>query len=248
MRIYLNCLTCLRETGQPNLKMEARPVADSGLYRMKCDRGHETVTCLQQMKFEVLVDLAAYAIIDGYYREAVSSFAVALERFHEFYIRVQCDRQRVDSAGIEAAWKHVSVQSERQLGAFVFAYLVANSTPPPMLHPNDVKFRNDAIHKGKIPSREEATRFGEKVLEIILQVLTPLRAQAEEFVQRAVRSYIHEVQTRALAENPNIAGMSAGTLICLARAQSERQPTLPEWIEGLEVQRRTFSSIVAATA
>jgi hypothetical protein len=119
-------------------------VEESGLYRMKCDRGHETVTCLQQMKFEVLMDLAAYAITDGYYREAVSSFAAALERFQEFYIRVQCDRQKIAAAGVEAAWKHVSAQSERQLGAFAFAYLGANGTPPPMLSPKDVKFRKDS--------------------------------------------------------------------------------------------------------
>jgi hypothetical protein len=241
-------MTCFKETGQPNLRMEARPVEESGLYRMKCDRGHETVTCLQQMKFEVLMDLAAYAITDGYYREAVSSFAAALERFQEFYIRVQCDRQKIAAAGVEAAWKHVSAQSERQLGAFAFAYLGANGTPPPMLSPNDVKFRNDAIHKGRIPSREEAIRFGERVLEIILPVLTPLRASAEEFVQRAVQSYVREVQTRARVQSPNVTGQSAATLICLARAQSERQPTLREWIEGLEAQRRTFSSVVAATA
>jgi hypothetical protein len=51
MRIYLSCMRCLIESGKPSPEMFAAELEESGLYRMKCGRGHETVTCLQLMKF-----------------------------------------------------------------------------------------------------------------------------------------------------------------------------------------------------
>jgi hypothetical protein len=44
-------MRCLIESGKPSPEMFAAELEESGLYRMKCGRGHETVTCLQQMKF-----------------------------------------------------------------------------------------------------------------------------------------------------------------------------------------------------
>lgn len=238
MRIYLSCMQCLRETGRPSPEIAAVPLEDSGLYRMSCARGHETVTCLQQMRFEVLIDLAANAIVDGYYREAVSSFASALERFHEFYVRLQCDRHGIEEGNLEPAWKHVASQSERQLGAFVFLYLLEHKTPPPMLKPIDVEFRNAVIHKGKIPTRERAIEFGEQVVKIILAILVPLRAGAEDVVQRAVALHVRRLFELARVENPNISSMCAGTLVSVSRAMSEGQPTLREWIATLEHRPR----------
>jgi hypothetical protein len=44
----------------------ALELEDSGLYQLTCPRGHVSVTMMQAHKFEVLFDLAAYAILDGY--------------------------------------------------------------------------------------------------------------------------------------------------------------------------------------
>ncbi len=60
---------------------------DDGRYEFTCENGHTTVTVLQEQKFEVLFDLGAHAILDGYYREAVASFTSSLERFYEFFIK-----------------------------------------------------------------------------------------------------------------------------------------------------------------
>lgn len=238
MRIYLPCMKCFRETGRPSPDFAALPLEDSGLYRMTCAQGHETVTCLQQMKFEVLVDLAAYAIIDGYYRDAVSSLAAALERFHEFYLRLQCDRHGIDEVSLEATWKHVASQSERQLGAFAFVYLLEQKAAPPMLRQADVEFRNAVIHKGRIPNRERAIEFGEQVVQIILNVLMPLRAHAEDVIQHAVALHVRRLHDLARAQNPDVAFMSAATLVDLARAASGPQPTLRGWIAELEQRPR----------
>ena len=43
---------------------------------------------MNNLKFELLFELGINALIDGYPREAVSSFASALERFYEFFCQV----------------------------------------------------------------------------------------------------------------------------------------------------------------
>ena len=168
----------------------------------------------------------------------MSSFAAALERFHEFYVRLQCDGYEVDEANLEAAWKHIASQSERQLGAFTLVYMLEHKKPPPVLRQSDVEFRNAVIHKGRVPTRERAIEFGERVVQIIMSILTPLRANAEDVVRHAASLHVRKLHDLARAQNPNVAFMSAATLVDLARASSEPQPTLREWITTLERRPR----------
>jgi len=99
---------------------------DNGLYSLRCPAGHESIICLQEQKFELLYELAVNAIVDGYYREAIASFTTALERFYEFYIQVICAKHKLNEEIFQEAWQKVAPQSERQLGAYIFAYVVEN--------------------------------------------------------------------------------------------------------------------------
>jgi hypothetical protein len=126
---------------------------DDGRYEFTCKRGHTTVTVVQQQKFEILFDLGAYAILDGYYREAVASFTSSLERFYEFFIKAYLLDGGIDKSVFDEAWKNVSQQSERQLGAFIFLYCQAFSEEPSLPRQKYIKFRNEVMHKGKIPNR-----------------------------------------------------------------------------------------------
>ena len=152
MKLVLPCFEC---SGQAILTLERPEYNDSGLHDVTCRRGHRIIALLQDQKFEVLFDLGARAILDGYYREAVSSFTASLERFHEFAVRCLLKRSKISSAKSEEAWKSVSNQSERQLGAFVFVWLTHFGEPPAILTNNDVTFRNAVVHKGRIPTRVE---------------------------------------------------------------------------------------------
>jgi hypothetical protein len=235
VRIYLTCMKCQTEGVSPT-EFIAAELENSGLYRMVCgQRNHETVTCLQAQKFEVLFDLATHAIVDGYYRDAVSSFTSSLERFFEFCIGVICDKQGVDMAALEAAWKHVSSQSERQIGAYIFSYLLSMKTPPKLLSQKNTEFRNDVIHKGRIPSREEAIQFGEAVAEVITRTLSDLRSNDETYIQAAVQRYVTELHKKVTV--PDVALIAIGTFIGLTRPLTDAQPTLREWIQMLRDQR-----------
>lgn len=68
----------------------------------------------------------------------------------------------------------VSSQSERQLGAFIFLFTQHFKTKPELLHDNLVKLRNEVIHKGKIPTKDEAIKYGQEILELITGYLKKL--------------------------------------------------------------------------
>jgi hypothetical protein len=144
------------------------------------------------MRFEVLFEIGAHAIHDNYFREAISSFASALERFLEFYIRVICRKNGIDPAVLDNAWKPVSKQSERQLGAYFFLYLTNEGSTAPYLLQNMIELRNAVVHKGKIASQEDAISFGNAVLSVINPVLQMLRDTYPEIVQAIVSDHLAE--------------------------------------------------------
>jgi hypothetical protein len=165
MRLFLPCIRCTQDTGSTPITWAE--LTDDGLYHLECPNGHKSITRLQEQKFEVLFDLGTCAILDGYYREAVSSHASALERFYEFFSTVICIKRGVPEKEFLKTWKQVSNQSERQFGAFLLLYLTERNEAPRILKPESVTFRNRVIHKGTLPTRSEACKFGEEVLELI---------------------------------------------------------------------------------
>lgn len=167
---------------------------DSGKYITKCHQGHTNTTLLQQQKFEILFDIGAHAIIDGYYREAVSSFTSSLERFYEFFIKVICLSNNISVENITSSWKDVSNQSERQLGAFIFLYLNNFGTKPKILNNDQVKFRNSVIHKGMIPSQSEAIQYGQNILDLIHPLLNRLKLQFPDALQQITLQHLNEIQ------------------------------------------------------
>src|SRR5690242_5124238 len=92
---------------------------ENGVYELTCEKGHLTIYGLQNFRFQLLFEMGLGAILDGYYREAVSAFASAVERFHETYIRIVAESNGTPAAAFDASWKHMRKQSERQLGAFI---------------------------------------------------------------------------------------------------------------------------------
>ena len=170
-------LSCLDPTRSPFIELN-----DSGRYELVCDYGHSTIASLQVEKFKILYEVGAHAILDGYYREAVTSFTASLERFYEFFIRAKMLEENHTTKSISTMWKLVSSQSERQLGAFIFLYSQSFGCPPELLTTSKITFRNEVVHKGKIPSRQEALDYGEAILDVI----NPLHTQAHEHFPKGV--------------------------------------------------------------
>ncbi|HEY9596348.1 MAG TPA: hypothetical protein V6D33_01600 [Cyanophyceae cyanobacterium] len=142
-------------------------VRDDGIYEFECPEGHRTVTVLRTPKHEVLFTIACNALVDGYLREAIASFAASLERFYEFAVRVICREKRIAQDKVEKCWKLVSKQSERQLGAFTMLWFVEMGDSPDLLPNKMVELRNQVIHQGKVPTYEDCIKFGQAVINVI---------------------------------------------------------------------------------
>ena len=186
MILRLICPKCVYEAAKKQLSSASVSVpspisriADDGKYEVKCALGHESIVFVDNVKFELLFELGVNSLVDGYPREAVSSFTAALERFYEFYWRVVMCHLAISFEEIDKTWKSISKQSERQLGAFVTAHFALMNTSPKLLNTNqEVKFRNQVIHDGYVPKIEEAISYGNTVMHLINQALNGLRENA----------------------------------------------------------------------
>lgn len=147
-------------------------VKTNGIYEFKCDYGHENISILQHHSFQLLYDLGIKTLLDGYTREAATSFSVSIERFHEYCIDLFL--HDLPEENKRNTWKYVSSSSERQLGAFYFLYLYEIKAVPKKVSGKWEKFRNDVIHKGNIPSNEKAFEYAKYVFDYINEVLDAL--------------------------------------------------------------------------
>ena len=199
MLLDLICADCLLEqikdkkvTEQPEhyLPIPFEAVNDSGIYEFVCPKGHQAKTYLYNIDFEILFDYSINAIVDGYYREAVSSFTSATERYFEFFIKVVLRKSKTEFDEIDNIWKLISKQSERQLGAYITLYAQTFNELPLLLSASkDVPFRNRVIHQGYIPSKQEAISFGNRTLEIIESSLLLLKNKYPEVTNKVFEKY-----------------------------------------------------------
>jgi hypothetical protein len=174
--------------------------ADSGIHDLRCAACSTRFTVyLRKHKFEMLFDLATRALMDGYAREAVASFAASLERFFEFYTRAAVLERASDggedfaeaSGRLEQTWKLMAAQSERQLGAFSLAYLWREGQAPDFLSTQALgsDFRNRVIHRGYLPQRNEVDAYAARVFALIDRLLTQLGEAAAHAQLEQERQY-----------------------------------------------------------
>ena len=197
MKILISCSECLLNSFPDIEKLQVvyssyELINDSGAYKVECPQGHTTSFASQELKFEILFEIGFFAISDGYYREAVNSFTSALERFYEFYIKVISAKNGVLLSEYEKMWKPLSKQSERQLGAFTICYFLENKVSPLLLNQKKTEFRNEVIHKGKIPTRTEAMDYGKAIASLILPIIKDLLEKDYEIVSSFIVAELSE--------------------------------------------------------
>lgn len=248
MKLRLNCMECFQQQGQPSYEFQLVEVRDDGLYESTCTKGHTTITAIQEQKFELLFDFGAMALIDGYPREAVTSFAASLERFYEFYVLVTCIKHGIELEGFKKTWHHVASQSERQLGAYLFAYLIDHKGKEPPFIDNmrpEIRgvskgntktwkeFRNAVVHKGYIPSYLEAVVYGNIVYAHINELIFDLKERSQDSVQKATFHHLSRAHQSSGARV--VSTMSISTIISLTR-RNDQQDTFENALEKLKVR------------
>lgn len=182
MKARFGCFQCLssvlgdcQSAGQS--RIDWITIDDSGYVEVTCHKGHVSLVALQNPRFDLLYESAAYALIDGYPRESVASFAAAVERYFEFHLLTIFLKQGRLPAEFDRVWKPIAKSSERQFGAYLAAHELEFAVKAPSLptKPDMQRFRNDVIHNGKFPSDSQALEFGECVLSVIRNGLGALR-------------------------------------------------------------------------
>lgn len=181
MQVHLLCPDCLDEqerhekssappdpvNTQKRLSTYPVQLTNEISYKVKCVFGHSSAILISATNHEILFEFGINSILDGYYREAITSFAASLERFYEFASRSIAHAYNCPKEEEAGCWKKIAVQSERQLGAYIYLYAIHFKEQPKLLSDENIKIRNSSVHKGKIPTYEEALKFGEEVLSII---------------------------------------------------------------------------------
>lgn len=202
------CGKCFSE-GHLNVHTEV-DLTDNGVYEVICENGHKTTDMIKNEKYELLYDLAIIAVSKGFSREAVSSFAASFERFHEFAIKVMLAHLSIQSDEVMKTWKLVSAQSERQLGAFYFLYLSSFKVAPMALDAKQVKFRNNVIHKGYIPSEDEVLNYAEAIFQNVINTTTLLKRNMQKSMNLISVQKKEEFEKR---QNRKVSFFSIGTTL-----------------------------------
>lgn len=225
---WINCLSCFDRMTKfataPSLVLLSDYLRD-GTCELSCENGHKTIVCLQQFLFEIHFQIGALALLDGYYAESTFAFAKALERFYEFCIKLFTLEDSLPE-GFEMAWKSIKKQSERQLGAFIFLYLKRFKECPPIFPDQKItsslkcsEFRNNVIHEGYLPSKDEAFAYGKMIFEYIQQLIVKLRKEDKDKIQQLTALHLHNLRNKNNTINPTT--MGGGGMLFLARDDIE---------------------------
>jgi hypothetical protein len=237
------CRQCF-STSEKRITWLPVEVDETGRYEVVCPYGHKCLTIIALDRFELLFQAGAVAIYNGYPREGVASIAAAVERFQEFCLKVFSAHANVKYRDYEKAWKTMSKKSERQAGAFTFAYLHTMKEVPPTLREDTViKFRNDVIHAGRFPNRAEAIDFGEKCLAFIFQILKELYPKfATEMSTARSLEYFRDAKTiRQLADSEiELALLSESLVIDLDSIDKDSfgTHTFVEYLARMDARKR----------
>ena len=171
MQVSLLCPSC--NPGADQFAVDLLPKNDC-VYEIQCPYGHKFRANILYHEFQKLFEVAVNALADGYYREAVGSFAASYERFIELFIRITIKISAADDDKFPKMWKQMSRQSERQLGAFIALFVREFGTQPPLLADTQIELRNKVVHQGYFPSKEQCLKYGSAVLSSIRQTIRVL--------------------------------------------------------------------------
>ncbi len=240
MKTLIICQKCLEESNC-NKPLILKEIPDNGIFHLRCEQGHETVTFLQQTKFELLFDLGLYALCDGYPREAITNFAAALERFYEFYIKYCCLKHNNKLKQIEDGWNQIRNQSERQYGAYIFLYMQEHpdsdlpfiDDKKPLFDDKNPKekiqtwreLRNAVVHKGNFVSESDALKYGELVYDFLKVQINELLEKDIENVGKTIAYYMQEIHNNFAKESfsPESKGtLSIPTVISLSTGVNQK--------------------------
>lgn len=245
-----DCRACLvRFATTPSRTLLAESLRD-GACLLECSKGHKTVICLQDAPFEIHFYLGMDALLDGYYAESVFNITKAAERFHEWCIKLFLADVAPDE--LDKTWKLVDNASERQFGAFLFLHLNHFQKMPPVLHDQKtlgnlkwIELRNNTIHKGYLPTRDEARAYTKTTFEYIQKIITQLRKNDLDKIQKMTFGHLRNLGQKDKTATPSTLGGIASRFLArddIDKTSFETELTSLRARKESERNRRPLSS------
>ncbi len=178
MEVETSCYQCKLEGYEYKRFRICLPQQNDSIYTLSCPEGHEFKVTIVYHQFQKLFEIAIYALEDGYYREAIGSFAASMERFMELFIRIANVKSHLvkdeSSCDFGEVWKKMRKYSERQYGAYLITYWKEFKKPPELVDETLTSLRNKVIHQGYIPTKEEVIKYGNKVMRCMISTLSEI--------------------------------------------------------------------------
>lgn len=234
MKIFTLCMECQKELGHPSFEPIFADYYDQAVAYIECSRGHKSAILLQSQKFEILLESAANALLEGYTIEAASSLSAAYERFFEFSISVLCEKNLISLQSLKETFKQVSKYSERQIGGFLFLHLVTFGKNY-ALNTKIPETRNKIIHQGYIPTPEEVVNFGELIYREIYLITQLLKSDMAFELQRVIMNDLRLKNEEIPLDIPR--ATSTGTMffsLSMAEQKQSFNEALASYKEGKE--------------
>ncbi|QRF32898.1 hypothetical protein [Bacillus safensis] len=248
MNIYIRCSECLRLSENPTDPQDFQFykvfVNEEGVYNFICYKGHETTAISVYDKYQILFQMAANALLNGYYFEAVGCFIASVERFRDWVIRFIWYLNGIDENITEELWKkQLKNSSERQLGAFSSMFINHFKEAPPIFDDKQNKFRNSVLHKGMIPTKDESHKFGEYVFNYIRSIqktiFTQYNSESFEFSSKVLKKRFSKFETSQLM-NGEVVLQNASEMIMLLGYSVVRSTSFQDEIEILKDYINTY--------
>lgn len=240
LKVFAPCMQCQIELGHPSFEPIFADYFDDGIGFIECSAGHKSAIMLQSVKFEILLESGASALLNGYTLEASATFSTALERFYEFAIRVMCLVNKLPNAVYEMMFSEMSRQSERQMGAF-FALYAINFGKAYKPNRSIVEFRNAVIHKGKVPKPTEAESFATTVYDEIYRLYSEIHYTFCDQIRDVIFQELKERNEKIPPDTPR-STTTGTTFFCIAN--SENKSSFAEALQNFKTAQEMLSNAV----
>jgi hypothetical protein len=119
-----------------------------------------------------------------YHREAILTCASALDAYLDFHVAVLMRSTASKKEDVDALLKFISKQAERRLGAFLAAETAISKQQPGYIRQPMIELRNNIVHKGYIPTQDEAFGYLQHVLDFIVARYAALHHQHSDTIHK----------------------------------------------------------------
>lgn len=153
---------------------------DYGLGICSLHSDHQIWVFLNNPRFEIFIREAIDTYIDGYYLESFMKFYQALENFRRLFVEASLFNKDNSFSNILEISRGSLKNSTFLYGAYKFAYFEFFREIPDIKHAkhslqinsktNLTEYRNNVVHNGKYPSKQDIEKIGEIIIHYIQDI------------------------------------------------------------------------------